>query len=95
MQINDEIIEYLENLSRFHLSKDEKEKTKADLSKIISYMQKLNEIDTENVEELSHPFSFANNFREDTLTKSTERNIILANAPMQKDGCFKVPKTVE
>jgi len=95
MQINDELITYLEDLSRLRLSKDEEEKAKVDLGKILNYIDKLNELDTINVEAISHPFAFTNNFREDTLTASFERDIILENAPVKKDGCFKVPKTVE
>ncbi len=95
MQINDELITYLEDLSRLTLSKEEEEKAKVDLEKILNYIDKLNELDTANVEAVSHPFAFTNNFRGDTVVSSTDRDIILANAPMKKDGCFKVPKTVD
>ncbi len=95
MQINDELITYLEDLSRLKLSKEEEEKAKVDLGKILNYIDKLNELDTSNVEAVSHPFAFTNNFREDVLVASADRETILANAPMKKDGCFKVPKTVE
>lgn len=95
MQINDELITYLEDLSRLRLSKEEEEKAKIDLEKILNYIDKLNELDTTNVEAMSHPFTFTNNFRDDVLVASSDRDTILANAPVKKDGCFKVPKTVE
>lgn len=95
MQINNELITYLEDLSRLTLSKEEEEKAKVDLEKILNYIDKLNELDTTNVEAISHPFAFTNNFRDDDAVASTDRDIILANAPMKKDGCFKVPKTVD
>ncbi len=95
MQINNELITYLEDLSRLTLSKEEEEKAKVDLEKILSYIDKLNELDTTDVEAISHPFAFTNNFRDDVTVDSTDRDIILANAPMKKDGCFKVPKTVD
>ncbi len=95
MQINDELISYLEELSRLRLSTKEQEKAKLDLGKILDYMDKLNELDTEGVDAVSHPFSFTNNFREDEAAASSDREIITANAPYEKDGCFKVPKTVE
>lgn len=94
MQINNELITYLEDLSRLTLSKEEEEKAKVDLEKILNYIDKLNELDTTDVEAISHPFAFTNNFRDDVTVDSTDRDIILANAPMKKDGCFKVPKTV-
>ncbi|MCI8804730.1 MAG: Asp-tRNA(Asn)/Glu-tRNA(Gln) amidotransferase subunit GatC [Clostridiales bacterium] len=95
MQINNELITYLEDLSRLTLSKEEEEKAKVDLEKILNYIDKLNELDTTDVEAISHPFAFTNNFRDDVTVDSTDRDIILANAPMKKDGCFKVPKTVD
>ncbi len=95
MEINDELITYLEDLSRLKLSEEEEEKAKVDLGKILNYIDKLNELDTTDVEAMSHPFAFTNNFRDDILTGSSDREIILANAPVKKDGCFKVPKTVE
>ena len=95
MQINNELITYLEDLSRLTLSKEEEEKAKVDLEKILNYIDKLNELDTTNVEAISHPFAFTNNFRDDVTVASADREIILANAPIKKDGCFKVPKTVD
>ncbi len=95
MQINDELITYLEDLSRLKLSKEEEEKAEVDLGKILNYIDKLNELDTTDVEAISHPFAFTNNFRDDVLVESADRETILANAPVKKDGCFKVPKTVD
>ena len=93
--IDDNLIKYLEELSRLKLSEEEEKEAKADLTKILGYIDMLNEIDTTDVEPMSHPFSYTNNFREDVCVESTERELILKNAPQQKDGCFKVPTTVE
>lgn len=95
MKIDDTLIDYIEDLSRLRLSREEKHNAKDDLSKILSYIDKLNEIDTSDLPETSHPFSFTNNFREDEIRPSYDRELILQNAPQKKDGCFKVPKTVE
>lgn len=95
MEINKELITYIEDLSRLKLSSQEEEKAKDDLGRILNYIDKLNELDTTDMEAVSHPFSFTNNFRDDNTRKSSDRSIILENAPVKKDGCFKVPKTVE
>ena len=95
MVIDDKLIQYLEDLSRLHLTEEEKEKSKEELGKILNYVGMLNELDTTGVEEMSHPFSFTNNFREDEAVNTENREALLANAPEQKDGCFKVPQTVE
>ena len=93
MVIDDKLIQYLEDLSRLHLTEEEKEKSKEELGKILNYVDMLNELDTTGVEEMS--FSFTNNFREDEAVNTENREALLANAPEQKDGCFKVPQTVE
>lgn len=93
--IDDNLIKYLEELSRLRLTHEEEERAKTDLTKILGYIDMLNELDTTDVEAMSHPFPYTNNFREDECRESTDRELILKNAPQQKDGCFKVPTTVE
>lgn len=93
--INDEMIEYVSILARLELSEEEKASARQDMSRMLDYIDKLNELDTEGVEPLSHIFPVNNVFREDVVTHTDVRNQILANAPEHKDGAFKVPKTVE
>lgn len=95
MEITMDLISYLEKLGRIRLTDEEKEKAVIDLSSILGYIDKLNELDTDSVEPLSHAFPITNVFREDVVTNSDRRDAILSNAPAQKDGSFKVPKTVE
>ena len=95
MEITMDLISYLEELGRIRLTDEEKAKTLTDLKSILEYMDKLNELDTSSVEPLSHAFPLTNVYREDVVTNGDLRDAILANAPTQKDGCFKVPKTVE
>ena len=95
MEISGELISYLEELGRIRLTAEEKIKTEKDLGAILGYMDKLNELDTEGVEPLSHAFPFTNVFREDAVTNGDRREEILSNAPDRKNGCFKVPKAVE
>ncbi len=95
MEITLDLISYLEKLGRIRLTDEEKEKALIDLRSILGYIDKLNELDTDSVEPLSHAFPITNVYREDIVTNSDQRDAILSNAPAQKDGCFKVPKTVE
>ena len=95
MNITDEMIDYISQLARLELSEEEKEKSKNEIGKIIDYMDILNTIDTTDIEAMSHAFPVKNVFREDILKPSVDRNTITINAPSKKDGCFKVPKTVE
>lgn len=91
--ISDETIEYVGILAKLELSAEEKEQAKKDMGRMLDYIDKLNELDTEGVEPLSHVFSLNNVFREDVVTNGDDRDSLLANAPQKKDGAFMVPKT--
>jgi aspartyl-tRNA(Asn)/glutamyl-tRNA(Gln) amidotransferase subunit C len=95
MEINDETIRYVSALSHLNVDESEIEQLKKDLGSILSYMDRLNELDTSEVEPMSHVFDLKNVFREDVSIVRDNREELLGNAPDKKDGCFKVPKTVE
>ena len=91
--ISDETIEYVGILAKLELSGEEKEQAKKDMAGMLDYIDKLNELDTENVEPLSHLFPAGNVFREDVVTNGDRREEILGNAPSRKDDMFAVPRT--
>ena len=93
--ISDETIEYVGILAKLELSEAEKEEAKKDMGRMLDYIDKLNELDTSGVEPMSHVYPVSNVFREDVVTNGDDRADMLKNAPEQKDGAFKVPKTVE
>lgn len=95
MEITSELTDYLQALGRIRLTEEEQQKTMKDLGSILGYIDKLNELDTEGVEPMSHAFGRTNVFREDKVTNGDMREDILKNAPESKDGAFLVPKTVE
>ena len=92
-KITDETIEYVSILAKLELSDEEREQAKTDMSRMLEYIDKLSELNTEDVEPMSHVFPVENVFREDTITNSDIREQLLSNAPEQKDGMFMVPKT--
>ena len=73
---------------------EEKEKAKAEMQKMLDYVEKLDELDTSEVEPMSHIFQDENVFREDVVTNGDGSAAALKNAPVVKDGGFKVPKTI-
>lgn len=93
--ISDETIDYVAILAKLFLSDEEKEAAKKDMGRMLDYIGQLNGLDTDGVEPMSHVFSVSNVFREDVVMNVDDRDNILKNAPEQKDGAFKVPKTVE
>lgn len=92
--ISDETIEYVGILAKLELNAEEKERAKKDMGEMLDYIDKLNELDTEGVEPMSHVFPVNNVFREDVVTHGDGSADTLANAPLKKDGGFKVPKTI-
>lgn len=93
--ISDETMEYVGILAKLELSPEEKEQAKKDMGRMLDYIDMLNNLDTEGIEPMSHVFPVHNVFREDVVVNGDEREKTLANAPAEKDGAFKVPKTVE
>lgn len=93
MTITDETIEYVGILAKLELSDEEKEQAKKDMTNMLDYVSKLDELDTDGVEAMSHAFPVSNVFREDEVTNGDDRDNMLVNAPEQKDGSYKVPKT--
>lgn len=93
--IDDETIEYVGILAKLELSDEEKDRAKQDMTKMLDYIDQLNELDTTEVEPMSHIFQVENVFREDEVTNGDMREEILANAPEEKDGMFVVPQTFE
>ena len=94
-KMSDEMMEYIGILAQLELTEPEKEKAAQDMEKMLDYIDKLNELDTENVEPMTHVFPLHNVFREDDVTNGEQREEMLFNAPKKKDGQYVVPKTVE
>lgn len=95
MKVTREVIEHVAGLARLNLTEQEKERLTAEMAEVISYVDKLNELDTTDVKPMEHVIPIKNVLREDKVAKSLDRDKILANAPSHEDGCFKVPKVVE
>lgn len=93
--ISDEMIEYVGILAKLELSEEEREQAKKDMGRMLDYIDKLNELETDDVEPMSHIFDVNNVFREDIVTNGDDREQMLANAPEKKDGTYMVPKTFE
>ena len=93
--ISDETIEYVGILAKLELSDEEKEQAKKDMANMLDYIDTFNELDTSEVEPMSHVFPVNNVFREDVVTNGDDREEILANAPEAKEGAFVVPKTFD
>ncbi|MFA7227593.1 MAG: Asp-tRNA(Asn)/Glu-tRNA(Gln) amidotransferase subunit GatC [Melioribacteraceae bacterium] len=94
MPVSRKDVEYIAQLARLRFKDEELDNFTHQLNEILGYVDKLNELNTDNVEPLSHPFEETNIFREDELRISAEREEALKNAPGRTDDFFKVPKVI-
>ncbi len=100
-RIDDATIEYVSILAQLSLTDEEKEQAKADMERMLTYMDKLQELDTAGTEPMSHVFPLENVFREDVVMGQDEvmeqeaRDKILQNAPEQSNHMFVVPRTID
>ncbi len=95
MKVTVETIRHVAKLSRLNLSEEEILKFATEMENIISYVDKLNELDTKGIEPTAHVVPVSNVQRNDEVKQSFERDKILSNAPFSGNGCFKVPRIVE
>jgi aspartyl-tRNA(Asn)/glutamyl-tRNA(Gln) amidotransferase subunit C len=95
MRIEENQVENVAKLARLAVSPDEVKKFAEQLSGIITYVEKLNELNTDGVLPTSHLLSLSNVFREDQVVASLPIDAILANAPEKEESFFRVPKIIE
>ncbi len=95
MEVNDTLVDKIAHLARLQFNDIEKESIKADLQKMIAFVEKLNELDTTGVSPLLHMSDNINVLREDEIKGSISREDGLKNAPMHDDKFFKVPKVIK
>lgn len=95
MKIDQKTVQNMAHLARLELSEQEQVKMVDDLSKILNWMDQLKELDTTNVEPMTHMSEEVNVFREDIVKNELSREKGLRNAPSQNGEYFQVPKVIE
>lgn len=95
MEVNEALVDKLANLSRLDFADDEKKAIQSDLQKMIQFVEKLNELNTEDVEPLLHMTANVNVLRADEVNGSITRAEALANAPTTDGTFFYVPKVIK
>lgn len=94
MAVTKKDVEKIAELARLKFSDGELERFTPQMNEILTYMEKLNELNTEYVEPLSHPVEQTNVFRDDEIEPSITTEEALKNAPAKDDHHFKVPKVI-
>jgi len=95
MGVTKEEVLKIAGLAKLKIPEEKLDKYTEDLNSILGYMEKLNELDTTNVEPLLHPLEGSNVFREDEPRPSVSTEEALKNAPDKTDAHFKVPKVIK
>lgn len=93
-RISNDVIEEVEILAKLQLTSEEKVKAGQDMEEMIDYFDKMNELDTDGIEPMTHIFNMGNVMREDEVTNGDGSDSTLKNAPERQDRAFVVPKTV-
>jgi aspartyl-tRNA(Asn)/glutamyl-tRNA(Gln) amidotransferase subunit C len=95
MEVNDTLVDKIAHLARLQFDDVEKTTIKADLQKMIAFVEKLNELDTTGVVPLLHMSDNINILREDEVKGSISSEEGLRNAPLHDTQFFKVPKVIK
>ena len=95
MSVTLENIRGVAALARLELSPEEEERLTGELNRILEYMDKLNELDTDRVNPTAHVVPMTNAFRADRAELSPARDRVLQAAPELEDGYFRVPRVID
>lgn len=95
MEINDELLDHISHLARLSFEGEERESIKSDMKNITDFMNKLGEIDTDNVEPLKFMMNEVNVLREDVAAATISHEEALKNAPQKDSDYFRIPKVLD
>jgi aspartyl-tRNA(Asn)/glutamyl-tRNA(Gln) amidotransferase subunit C len=95
MKLSREEVQRVAVLARLRLTPEEQSSLTDELDRILGYMDKLNQLDTADVDLFSHAANITNTLREDGVTNRPNADALLANAPDRDGTFFKVPKIIE
>lgn len=95
MAVNIKDVEHIAKLAKLNFSEQEKAEFTEQFNEILSFMEKLNELDTSDIEPLSHVIELQNVLREDVVRESLPTEDAVKNAPSHTDRFFKVPKVID
>lgn len=94
MAVSREDVRHVATLARLDFSEEEEEQMAEEMSQILEYVEKLDELDTSGVQPMSHVLDVTNVFREDEIKSRIDQEQALAPGPETDDDYFRVPKVV-
>jgi aspartyl-tRNA(Asn)/glutamyl-tRNA(Gln) amidotransferase subunit C len=94
MKITAEEVKHVADLARLKIDPGSVETISRQVATILTYVDTLNEVNTDNVPPTAHAITLTNTFREDVEQAQLPPEQALANAPSSEGGCFVVPKVI-
>jgi aspartyl-tRNA(Asn)/glutamyl-tRNA(Gln) amidotransferase subunit C len=94
-KINREQVRHVAQLARLQLTAQEEERLETELSEMLTYVDQLNELDTDQVEPTAQVGEAGTPMRDDVVTNTPASEEMLANAPARQGTFFKVPKIID
>ena len=95
MKIDPEALQKTAHLARLEVKPEEEAALLASMESVLTWMEQLDELDTEGVEPLTHMTDEVNNWREDVAKNALSREDGLSNAPSHDEAYIRVPKVIE
>lgn len=95
MAVTKKDVDYVAELARLSFTEEEKEDLIHDLNSVLGYIDKLNELNTDDVDIIVNPYYIENRLREDVVKPSMDLKDVMVNAPDKLEEYFLVPKVIE
>jgi len=94
-QIKQEDIQKIAYLARVGIDESAMPEYANSLTEILDFVEQMDNADTENIQAMAHPQDMVQRLRDDIVTESNQRELLMQNAPKTENGLFLVPKVIE
>ena len=95
MSVDNDTVKKIARLARLHVAEDKRDALAGELNAILSWIEELETVDTDNVEPLANVTGHSLPIRDDVVSDGNKQEQVIANAPESTSGFFVVPKVVE
>jgi aspartyl-tRNA(Asn)/glutamyl-tRNA(Gln) amidotransferase subunit C len=95
MALSTEDVRDIAKLAKLQINEDELDRYKQDLSRILEFVEQMNQADVENVEPMAHPQDMMQPLRVDEIAETNQREKFQQIAPATQDGLYLVPKVID
>lgn len=95
MALSTEDVRNIAKLAKLQINADELEQYKQDLSRILEFVEQMNQANVDNIEPMAHPQDMMQSLRVDEVIESNQREKFQHIAPATQDGLYLVPKVIE